>query len=239
MTEIKEIHKTKNKDSYGSPRVHQELIKQGTFCCENTVAKVMQASGIQAKTVKKFKATTDSKHARPVAENVLDREFDGATKPNQIWVSDITYVWTAEGWMYLTCILDLYSRKVVGWSMSQRMTKEFVMEALEMAIRHRCPGGELLHHSDRGSQYCSEAYRKLLSRNGIKCSMSRKGNCWDNAVMESFFATLKKELIHHERYESRSEAKLSIFEYIEVFYNRERLHSTLGYLSPAQFEQAA
>jgi putative transposase len=199
INKIQEIHQTKNKDSYGSPRVHQELQKQGTFCCENTVAKVMQESGIQAKTVKKFQVTTDSKHAHPVVENVLDRQFDRATKPNQIWVSDITYIWTQEGWMYLTCVLDLYSRKVVGWSMSSRMTKEFVMEALEMAIRHRCPKDELLHHSDRGSQYASEAYRELLTRNGITCSMSRKGNCWDNAVMESFFATLKKELIHHER----------------------------------------
>ncbi len=238
LTDIEKIHKTKSKDSYGSPRVYQELIKQGTFCCENTVAKVMQESGIQAKAVKKFKMTTDSKHSQSVAENLLDREFDRATEPNQIWVSDITYVWTLEGWMYLTCILDLYSRKVVGWSMSSRMTKEFVMEALEMAIRQRCPGTDLLHHSDRGSQYCSEKYRALLARNGITCSMSRKGNCWDNAVMESFFATLKKELIHHERYETRSTARSSIFEYIEVFYNRERLHSTLDYQSPEQFEQA-
>ncbi len=198
----------------------------------------MQESGIQAKTVKKFQVTTDSKHSQPVAENLLGREFDRATRRNQIWVSDITYVWTAEGWVYLTCVLDLYSRKVVGWSMSWRMTKEFVMEALEMALRQRCPGGELLHHSDRGSQYASEAYRELLLRNGITCSMSRKGNCWDNAVMESFFATLKKELIHQERYETRLAARLSIFEYIEVFYNRQRLHSTLGYLSPEQFEQA-
>jgi putative transposase len=236
--EIKKIHQTKNKDSYGSPRVHQELQKQGTFCCENTVAKVMQESGIQAKTVKKFQVTTDSKHSHPVAENVLDRQFDGATEPNQIWVSDITYVWTTEGWIYLTCVLDLYSRKVVGWSMSSRMTKEFVMEALEMAIRQRCPRDNLLHHSDRGSQYASEAYRELLTRNGITCSMSRKGNCWDNAVMESFFATLKKELIHHERYETRSAARASIFEYIEVFYNRQRMHSTLGYQSPEHFEQA-
>ncbi len=238
VNKIQKIHKIKNQDSYGSPRVHQELQNQGLFCCENTVAKVMQESGIQAKTVKKFRVTTDSEHSHPVAENVLAREFDRATKPNQIWVSDITYIWTLEGWMYLTCVLDLYSRKVVGWSMSSRMTKEFVMEALEMAIRHRCPRDELLHHSDRGSQYASEAYRELLLRNGIACSMSRKGNCWDNAVMESFFATLKKELIHHERYETRSAARASIFEYIEVFYNRQRLHSTLGYQSPEHFEQA-
>ncbi|MCH7688503.1 MAG: IS3 family transposase [Planctomycetes bacterium] len=172
--QVQEIHKTKNKDNYGSPRVHRELIKQGTFCCENTVAGVMQESGIQAKTVKKFKVTTDSKHAHPVAENVLDRKFDRATGPNQIWVSDITYVWTLEGWMYLTGILDLYSRKVVGWSMSQRLTKEFVMDALEMAIRHRWPGSDLLHHSDRGVQYACRPYRDRLAAHGIAVSMSRR-----------------------------------------------------------------
>ena len=149
------------------------------------------------------------------------------------------YIWTSEGWMYLACILDLYSRRVVGWSMSSRITKELVLDALAMAIGHRCPGDELLHHSDRGSQYCSEQYQQVLAANGIECSMSRKGNCWDNAVMESFFATLKKELIHHERYETRFQARVSIFEYLEVFYNRQRRHSALGYLSPDQFEQAA
>jgi len=170
LTEIEKIHGTKHKDSYGSPRVHQELQKQGTFCCENTVARVMQDAGIQSKAAKKFKVTTDSNHAFPVAENVLNREFDSATGPNQLWVSDITYIWTMEGWLYLTCILDLYSRKVVGWSMSSRMTKEFVEAALHMALQGRCPGQELLHHSDRGSQYCSHDYQQVLEDHGIVCS---------------------------------------------------------------------
>ncbi len=236
---IREIHSKKHKDSYGSPRIHRELKKQGEFCNEKTVAKIMNEAGIQAKTVKKFKVTTDSNHSHPVAENVLNREFNQATAPNQIWVSDITYIWTFEGWMYLACVVDLYSRKVVGWSMSSRMTKELVLDALQMAIHQRHPSKKLLHHSDRGSQYCSEKYQNLLKEIGIRCSMSRKGNCWDNAVMESFFATLKKELVHHERYKTRAEARMSIFEYIEVFYNRERVHSALGYQSPEQFEQSA
>ena len=237
LTDIEKIHKTKNKDSYGSPRVCQELIKQGTFCCENTVAKVMQESGIQAKAVKKFKMTTDSKHSQPVAENLLDREFDRATEPNQIWVSDMTYVWTLEGWMYLTCILDLYSRKVVGWSMSSRMTKEFVMEALEMAIRQRCPGTDLLHHSDRGSQYTSDDFRDELIKHNIQCSMSGRGYCYDNAVVESFFGLLKRERVHRTRYRTREEARADIFNYIECFYNRKRRHGYLGNISPVAFEE--
>ena len=235
---IRNIH-LKSRKIYGSPRIHDALVKQGEFCDIKTVAKIMNEAGIQAKTVKKFKRTTDSRHSQPVADNVLNRQFDQATKPNQIWVSDITYIWTFEGWMYLTCVVDLFSRKVVGWSMSSRMTKEFVMDALQMAIHQRHPSEKLLHHSDRGSQYCSDQYQTLLKEIGIRCSMSRKGNCWDNAVMESFFATLKKELIHHERFNTRSDARRRIFEYIEVFYNRERAHSALGYKSPEQFEQSA
>ena len=237
--QIRKIHNTKDKDSFGSPRIYQELKKMGIPCSENTVAKIMKEAGIQAKTTKEFKMTTDSNHSHPVAENVLNREFDRATAPNQIWVSDITYVWTEQGWLYLACVMDLFSRKVVGWSMAPRMTKKLVIDAMDMALLQRCPGEGLLHHSDRGSQYCSEAYRKLLARNGITCSMSRRGNCWDNAAMESFFGTLKKERVHHERYRTRAEARSSIFEYIETFYNRERIHSTLGYLSPDDFEQAA
>ena len=238
--QIRKVHNTKHKDNFGSPRVYQELKKTGIVCCENTVAKIMNQAGIQAKTTKKFKvSTTDSNHGFSVVENFLNREFDQATGPNQAWVSDITYVWTEQGWLYLACVMDLFSRKVVGWSMAPRMTKKLVMDAMEMALVQRCPGEELLHHSDRGSQYCSEAYRKLLARNSITCSMSRRGNCWDNAAMESFFGTLKKELVYQKRYQTRAEARSSIFEYIEMFYNRERLHSTLGYLSPVDFEQAA
>ncbi len=199
LSEIKEIHATRYKESYGSPRVYEELRKKEIPCSENTIARVMQEAGIQSKMKKKFKVTTDSNHVFPVADNVLNREFDSATGPNQLWVSDITYIWTLEGWLYLTSILDLYSRKVVGWSMSSRMTKEFVEEALHMALKNRCPGDGLLHHSDRGSQYCSNDYQQVLQDHGIVCSMSRKGNCWDNAAKESFFATLKKELVHHER----------------------------------------
>ena len=239
VADIREVHQEKHKHNFGSPRVHDELKKKGVRCSEKMVAKVMKEAGIQARTKKKFKVTTDSNHNHPVAENLLNREFDKATKPNELWVSDITFIWTLEGWLYLTCVIDLFSRKVVGWSMSSSMTKEFVMEALSMAVTQRCPGGELLHHSDRGSQYCSNDYQQMLQANGITCSMSRKGNCWDNAAMESFFATLKKELVHQERYTTRAAAKRSIFEYIEVFYNRERIHSSLGYISPAEFERLA
>ena len=236
---IREIHNEKHKDNFGSPRVHEELQKQGVPCSENMVAKVMQEAGIQAKTTKKFKVTTDSNHEYSVAENLLNREFDKATKPRQVLASDITYVWTQQGWLYVACVLDLYTRRIIGWSMSSTMTKELVLDALRMALMQCCPGEEVLHHSDRGSQYCSNEYQGLLQANGITCSMSRKGDCWDNAMMESFFATLKKELVHQERYETRAAAKRSIFEYIEVFYNRERLHSSLGYVSPADFEAVA
>ena len=234
--EIEDIH-LKRKEVYGSPRVHQELLDRGHSCCVNTVAKLMRNAGIRAKTKKKFKATTDSKHDRPVAENLLNREFDSPTKSNEVWVSDITYLWTEEGWMYLAAVVDLFTRRVVGWALNNRMTSQLVVDALQQAIDQQRPSGEVLCHSDRGSQYASEQYQTLLKENGFTCSMSRKGNCWDNAPMESFFATLKKELIHHERYETRQAVRRSLFEYIEVFYNRVRKHSALGYQSPAQFEQ--
>jgi transposase InsO family protein len=175
-----------------------------------------------------------------VAENVLDREFEPGSA-DRVWLSDITYIWTREGWLYLACVLDAYSRKVVGWSMSERMTKELVLDALRMAVGRRRLDGEvkLLHHSDRGSQYASAAYQELLREEQISCSMSRKGNCWDNAPMESFFATLKKERIHQEDYVTRSEARASVFDYIERFYNRLRRHSSLGNVSPEQYEEAA
>lgn len=234
--EIADIH-LKRKEVYGSPRVHQELLDRGHSCCVNTVEKLMRNAGIRAKTKKKFKATTDSKHDRPVAENLLDREFDSPSKQNEVWVSDITYLWTEEGWMYLAAVVDLFTRRVVGWALENRMTSQLVVDALQQAIDQQCPQGEVLCHSDRGSQYASEQYQNQLQENGFVCSMSRKGNCWDNAPMESFFATLKKELIHHERYETRQAVRRSLFEYIEVFYNRVRKHSALGYQSPAQFEQ--
>jgi transposase InsO family protein len=197
----------------------------------------MREAGIAAKTKRKYRQTTDSNHHRPVAANLLDRQFD-PVKKNESWVADITYISTREGWMYLAVVEDLYSRMVVGWSMDATMTSRLVVDALESAVLRRLPGSELVAHSDRGSQYASEHYQQLLAREGITCSMSRRGNCWDNAPMESFFATLKKELVHDEDYATRAEARASIFEYIETFYNRVRRHSTLGYLSPVNFEAA-
>lgn len=234
--EIEEIH-LKRKEVYGSPRVHQELLDRGHACCVNTVAKIMRIAGVRAKTKKKFIATTNSHHDRPVAENVLDRQFASPTKPNEIWLSDITYLWTNQGWMYLAVVLDLFTRKVVGWSCDDSMTSQLVCAAMQNAIDRERPEEGLLCHSDRGSQYASQQYQILLKEHGFTCSMSRKGNCWDNAPMESFFGTLKKELVHHERYETREEARRSLFEYIEAFYNTIRKHSSLGYQSPVQFQQ--
>ena len=235
---MREIHGQRHKRSYGSPRMQRELVAQGHRVSENTVARLMRQSGLRATTARKFRHTTDSNHRLPVAQNVLDRQFE-ASGPNEKWVSDITYVWTDEGWLYLAAVEDLYSRKVVGWSLGERLTSELVNEALRMAIGRQLPMMDLLAHSDRGSQYASGSYQRLLASRGITCSMSRKGNCWDNAPMESFFATLKKELVHQERYATREEARQSLFEYIEVFYNRVRRHSAIGYQSPTRFEEAA
>jgi len=235
---MREIHGQRHKRSYGSPRMQRELVAQGHRVSENTVARLMRQRGLRATTARKFRHTTDSNHRLPVAQNVLDRQFE-ASGPNEKWVSDITYVWTDEGWLYLAAVEDLYSRKVVGWSLGERLTSELVNEALRMAIGRQLPMVDLLAHSDRGSQYASGSYQRLLASRGITCSMSRKGNCWDNAPMESFFATLKKELVHQERYATREEARQSLFEYIEVFYNRVRRHSAIGYQSPTRFEEAA
>ncbi len=235
VEKIRTVHKG-NRGAYGSPRVCQALHQQGEQVSENTVAKVMRSEEIRAKTKRKFTPrTTDSAHYQPVAENVLDRQFT-ADAPNQKWVTDITYIPTDEGWLYLAGVLDLFSRKVVGWSMADHMETQLVNDALSMALDRRDPGEGLLHHSDRGVQYASDSYTHRLSQRGIKMSMSRKGNCWDNAVMESFWATLKTELVNHERFATRNQARAAIFEYIEVFYNRVRLHSTLGYRSPEAFE---
>ncbi|OWK39438.1 Mobile element protein [Fimbriiglobus ruber] len=220
---------------YGSPRMHAELADQGHDCCVNTVACLMREDGIAAKTTRKFRQTTDSNHPHPVAENVLDRQFDPTTK-NASWVADMTYIPTREGWLYLAAVEDLFSRMVVGWSMAATMTSRLVVDALGMAVARRLPGAALVAHSDRGSQYASDHYQRLLGSHGITCSMSRRANCWDNAPMESFFASLKKELVHDEDYPTRQRATASIFEYIETFDNRVRRHSALGYLSPADFE---
>jgi putative transposase len=223
---------------YGSPRIHQELLAREQPCCVNTVAKLMRNHGIAAKTARKFRVTTDSNHGLPIAENVLDRQFNPSAA-NEVWLADFTYIWTREGWLYLAVVEDLYSRMAVGWSMAADMTSRLVVDALEMAVQRRLPGENLLTHSDRGSQYASEHYQRLLGKHGITCSMSRKGNCWDNAPMESWFASLKKELIHGRDFATRAEAQAAIFEYIEVFYNRQRRHSTLGHVSPAEFERTA
>jgi putative transposase len=224
------------KGRYGSPRIHAELVGRGHGCCVNTVARVMRRAGIAAKTKRKFRRTTDSNHALPVAENLLDREFDPAG-PNASWVADVTYISTREGWLYLAAVEDLFSRRVVGWSMDATMTSRLVVDALEMALARRAVGPGLVAHSDRGSQYASEHYQRRLSEERITCSMSRRGNCWDNAPMESFFASLKKELVHDEDYATHAEARASIFEYIEAFYNRVRRHSALGYVAPAEYER--
>jgi putative transposase len=234
--EIRAIH-AEVKARYGSPRIHAELIARGRDCCVNTVARLMRDAGIAAKTARKFRCTTDSNHDLPVADNILDRQFDPAA-PNASWVADITYVPTCEGWLYLAVVEDLYSRRVVGWSMADHLESRLVVDALEMAVQQRWPEEGLLAHSDRGSQYASEHYRRLLARNGIECSMSRRANCWDNAPMESFFASLKKELVHDADFTTRAEARGAIFEYIEVFYNTKRRHSSLGYVSPAEYERA-
>jgi transposase InsO family protein len=196
----------------------------------------MQANNIKAKGKKKYITTTDSKHDLPVANNVLNQEFTTGA-PNEKWTTDITYIWTKQGWLYLAVVLDLFSRRIVGWSMQPTLAKELVIAALQMALRMRQPASGLLHHSDRGSQYASNEYQQLLKQDGFQPSMSRKGNCYDNAAMESFFATLKKELVYHKSYQTHQDAKRDIFYYIEVWYNRKRRHSSLGYLSPEEYEQ--
>ncbi len=236
VAEIKAIHH-EVKARYGSPRIHAELVARGRPCSVNTVAKLMSRQGIAAKTKRKFRCTTDSNHSHPVAENVVDRQFEPAA-PNQTWTADITYIPTREGWLYLAAVEDLHSRRIVGWSMGERVDSRLVVDALAMAVSRRLPGEGLVAHSDRGSQYASEHYRRILAGHGITCSMSRRANCWDNAPMESFFASLKKELVHDEDYPTRAEARASLFEYIEVFYNRVRRHSSLGYRSPAEYERA-
>jgi putative transposase len=225
------------KGRYGSPRMAAELRARGHDCAENTVAALMRAHGIRAKAPRRFARTTDSRHGLPVAENVLARGFD-PPRPNAAWSADITYVPTADGWLYLAVVEDLFSRMIVGWAMDGSMTSRLAVDALEMAVCRRLPAAGLVAHSDRGSQYASDHYRRLLGRHGITCSMSRVAQCWDNAPVESFFASLKRELVHDERYTTRAEARASIFEYVEAFYNRARLHSSLGYVSPAEYERA-
>jgi putative transposase len=235
LARIRQAHRD-SRQTYGSPRICRQLQVQQVRCCRNTVAKLMKDHGIQAKTRRGFRVqTTDSKHDLPVAPNHLDQQFDQAHL-DRVWVSDITYVPTDEGWLYLAAVLDLCSRRIVGWSMAEHREASLVIEAMEMALARRSPRPGLLVHSDRGVQYACDEFQGLLGRHGLTGSMSRKGNCYDNAVQESFFGTLKTELIHHEHYATRDQARASIFEYIEAFYNRCRMHSSLGYQSPEAFE---
>jgi len=234
---IRESHKNSRR-AYGSPRITEDLQAKGMRCSENRVARLMKIHGIVGKAKKKFKATTNSKHNLPVAENLLKQNFV-TEKPNAVWASDITCIQTLEGWLYLVVILDLYSRQVVGWAMSDRLTSGFVVKALYQAIGRRHPASGCIFHSDRGIQYASTDFRDVLKVYGFIQSMSRKGNCYDNAVAESFFHTLKTEHVYEYRYETRAEARQSIFEYIEMFYNRQRRHSALGYRSPVSFELKA
>ena len=232
---IRVVH-AESRCTYGRVRVTKELRTDGVVVGENRVGRLMKSEGIRAKAARKFKATTDSAHSRLVAPNTLDRDFT-ATAPNQKWAGDITYVWTQEGWLYLAVVLDLFSRKVVGWSLQERMTTELVCAAMQMAAKTRGCIAETLCHFDRGSQYASDLFQALLKRYGFGCSMSRKGNCWDNAVAESFFHSMKVEAVHGEIFRTRDEARRVIFDWLECFYNVKRRHSTLGYVSPTQFEK--
>jgi len=227
-----------HRQRYGSPRIADELKDRGIECSENRVARRMQSLELRAIQARKFKVTTDSNHDKPVAEDLIQQDFT-ASRPNEKWVSDITYVWTDEGWLYLAVVLDLYSRAVIGWSMNRRMTQQLVSDALTMALfRRGFPKGTIIH-SDRGSQYCSAAYQRLIEANGVRCSMGRRGNCYDNAAMESFFHTLKVELVHRQRFASRDVARQVIFEYVESYYNRRRKHSAIGHQIPMLMEETA
>ena len=238
LQNIRRIHWDSHK-RYGSPRVCAMLRNEGHRVSRRRVAKLMRLNDLCGITQRRVRVTTtDSKHNLPVAANVIDRNF-GALSPNEKWLADITYIFTAEGWLYLAAVMDMFSRKIVGWAMRDHMRTELPLAALTMAIQRQRPPSGLIHHSDRGSQYASGDYQRALAASGITPSMSRKGNCWDNAPMESFFHTLKTELVHHKNYVTKEDAKRDLFQYIEAFYNRQRIHSALGYLTPEQMELKA
>lgn len=233
---IAEVHE-ESRGTYGSPRIHAELAEQGFEVGRNRIARIMRENGIVGRARPKFRRTTDSRHSLPVADNVLNRVFV-ADEPDAAWAADITYVWTSEGWLYLAVIIDLFSRRVVGWSMAEHMRTDLVLDALRAALGSRMPStAGLVFHSDRGAQYASNAYQKALDANGITCSMSRRANCWDNAVAESFFSTLKTELVHNRLFLTRNSARNAIAEWIQVFYNGKRRHSSLGYATPLEAER--
>jgi len=232
---VQEAHRI-SKGTYGTRRISEEIEAHGVSCGRDKARTLMKLADVSAKQKRKFKVTTDSKHNLPVAPNLLNREFK-VEEPDRVYVSDITYIWTNEGWLYLAIVLDLYSRQIVGWSLSNRMSRKLIMDALRMAVWRRQPAPGLLFHSDRGSQYCSDDFQEMLKTYGMVSSMSRKGNCWDNSVAESFFGSLKTERVFFTNYVSRDEAKKDIVDYIEMFYNCRRRHSYLGYISPREFEE--
>lgn len=242
---ISTIHH-RSRRAYGSPRIHKELAAQGRHHSEKRIARLMRDAGLRAKGARTYRVTTDSSHTLPIAPNVLGRDFRVATPPseggaprplNRVWVGDITYLHTREGWLFLAVILDLASRRVIGWAMRHAIDGVLTRDALRMALRTRRPAAGVLHHTDRGSQYAAGEYQALLAAHGMTCSMSRKGDCWDNAVAESFFASLKRELVSGTQWGTRDEARTAVFEYIELWYNRERRHSSLDYLSPVAYER--
>jgi transposase InsO family protein len=235
LAQIRHIHR-ESRRTYGSPRITDALRQGGTQCNHKRVERLMRINGIRSKRKRTFKVTTHAKHQRAGAANLIQQDFK-AKQPNRLWTSDITYIRTQEGWLYLAVFLDAYSRRVVGWSMNHRLGDDLVISAFKHAWNHRQPSSGLIVHSDRGSQYCSRCFKELLDTHRYRQSMSSTGNCYDNAITESFFATLKTELVYDERYHTRNEARRSIFKYIEMFYNRCRIHSSIGGLSPHQFEQ--
>ena len=230
--EIRAVHEA-SRERYGSPRVHADLRGRGRRHGRKRIARLMREMGLSARRRRRFKRTTDSTHALPVAANLLERRFSAAA-PDRIWLADITYIWTEEGWLYLAVVPDLFTRRVVGWGMADHLGQELALLALDMAIMRCRPAVGLVHHSDRGVQYAAHAYRRCLTQNGMLASMSRKGDCWDNAPMESFFATLKRELVERNRYQTRADARADVFAYVEGYYNRRRLHSAIGYKTPEQ-----
>jgi len=225
-----------SRQTYGSRRIYRTLKSWGVKCYENQVANIMRINGLKPKTKRKFKLTTDSRHSKNLAPNLLNRQFK-VNEMNKVLVGDITYIWTKEGWLYLSTVIDLYSRRVVGWKVDNRITKELVISSLKDALMRRKPAKGMIFHSDRGSQYASDDFVEFLNANKVMQSMSRKGDCWDNAVAESFFKTIKSELVYWYKFKTRAEAELRIFDYIEIFYNKNRLHSANNYLSPIDYEK--